>query len=70
VLAWKYFFNSNKATKVEYHIKEIVKENKNLTIIVEFIINFYVFSLLVKIFMIPFITILVLMQIVNEYKEK
>lgn len=64
------FFNANKATKDEYHIKEIVKENIKLTVIVEFIINFYVFNLPVELFVIPFITILVLLQVVSQYDEK
>lgn len=64
------FFNANKATKDEYHFKEIVKENIKLTIIVEFIINLYVFSLPVELFILPFISLLVLMQVVSQHNEK
>jgi hypothetical protein len=64
------FINANKALKDDYYFKEILKENIKLTIIIEFVINLYVFSLPVEIFLLPTITGLALFQLVSQKDEK
>jgi hypothetical protein len=62
--------NAHKSLSDEYHFKESIKENIKLTIIVEFLINLYVFNLPVELILLPGITFLVLMQLVSERDKK
>lgn len=64
------FIKANNAIKNPYHFKEIVKDNIKLTIIMEFIINFYVFSLPVELFLLPTITFMVVLQLVSSRDKK
>lgn len=63
-------FNANSALKNPLHIKEVIKENIKLIIILEFIINLYVFSLPVELILVPTSTILVLLQLVSKMDKK
>lgn len=62
--------NSNKAIRDDGHFKEIVRDAVRLTIIVDFIVNLYVFNFWVELIFIPFVTLLVLMQLVSQNEEK
>lgn len=69
-VAFVMFFKANNAIKNPYHIKEIISDNIKLTIIMEFIINFYVFSFPVELLILPSITFLFLLKLVSERDEK
>jgi hypothetical protein len=53
-------FNAITANKDEKFFRTIIKENINLIIILEFIINTYTFPLLVELLLIPLLTIIIL----------
>ncbi len=50
--------------------KEIIKDTIKWTIIIEFLINFYTFSLLTEILLMPIMVIIVLLQTVSEKDKK
>ena len=62
--------NSNKAIKDEGHFKGIIIDTIKLTIIVDFIVNLYVFNFWIELIFLPFVTLLVLMQLVSQTEEK
>jgi hypothetical protein len=62
--------NIHKSLQDEYHFRESIKENIKLTIIVEFIINLYVFSLPVELILLPVVTFLFLMQLISQRDKK
>ncbi|MCK6648732.1 MAG: hypothetical protein L6Q66_03660 [Bacteroidia bacterium] len=63
------FFSINKAKNVTLFY-EMMKESFKWTIFVEFLVNFYTFSFWVEFFLVPIITLMVLMQIVSETKKE
>ena len=63
------FFSINKAKDFAY-FKTVVKESVKWTIIIEFIVNLYTFSLLTELIMLPFLLLVVLMQTVSETDKK
>lgn len=68
--AFVVFININKVNNDENYIKEIVLENFKLTIIVEFISNIYVFSLLTEIILFPIVLFLIILLAVSKLEDK
>lgn len=63
-------FNTHSALKNPLHIKEIIKENIKLIIVLEFVINLYIFSLPIELILVPMTTFLVLLQLVSKMDKK
>lgn len=59
------FFNTNKIHKTDYFIK-ILKDNLKVIIFLEFVLNFYTFSLTTEFIIIPIITFI---AIIYEYSK-
>jgi hypothetical protein len=62
-------YKANNAKDFTY-FKEIIKDTIKWTIIIEFLINFYTFSLLTELILIPVMVIVVLLQTVSEMDKK
>ncbi len=63
------FFSINKAKDFSF-FKTVIKESVKWTIIIEFIVNLYTFSLLTELILLPFLLLVVLMQTVSETDKK
>lgn len=63
------FFNMNKANDTAYFIP-IILENLKAVILLEFITNFYTFSFLIEMFLIPVLTLIGVLQIAAEHSSK
>lgn len=63
------FFNINKVKDV-YFFKQILKECFKWTIALEFIVNFYTFSLLTELILMPFLIFLTLILVVTQSENK
>lgn len=59
------FFNSNKINNTNYFI-EILKDNLKIIILLEFVLNFYTFSLVTELILIPIVTFI---TILYEYSK-
>lgn len=68
--AFVLFINLNDASKDENHFKKIIIENLKLILLLEFIINFYTFSLPLELILIPLLFIVVGMNIIAKSKEE
>ena len=64
------FFNSNKATEEDSFFKKVLIDNVKFFIIVQFVVNMYVFNLLAELIITPLLTILIGMSVVAENKEE
>jgi hypothetical protein len=64
------YVNINKVNEKEGYIKKILIDNLKLFVIIQFIVNMYVFSLPVELIITPTVTILVGMQTIANYEEK
>lgn len=64
------YVNINKVNEEKGYIKNNLIDNFKLFIIIQFIVNMYVFNLPVELIITPTVTILVGIQIVASYKEK
>jgi hypothetical protein len=62
--------NMDKINKEENHIKSILKNSIKGIIIIEFITNFYNFSLISELILIPIITFISLLQVVSKTKPE
>lgn len=62
-------YKSNGANDFTF-FKEIVKDSIKWTIILEFLINFYTFSLLTELLLMPTMVIIILLQTVSEMDKK
>lgn len=60
----------DKINKEENHIKSILKNSIKGIIIIEFITNFYNFSLIVELVLIPVVTFISLLQVVSKTKPE
>jgi hypothetical protein len=63
------FFNSTSIKTGKELLKKSLKDSIKLVVLVEFIVNFYVFPIAVEFFLVPLITILVLMQTVAGFQK-
>jgi hypothetical protein len=67
------FFNINKAAEDEHYFKNVILDNIKFILILEFIINFYSFSLVIELVVIPIITLIVMLStyagLKQEYKR-
>lgn len=64
------FFNSNKASEDDGFLKNVLIDSFKFFIIVQFIVNMYVFNLLAELIITPISTVLVGMSVVAENKEE
>lgn len=62
--------NSNKANKNEDFLKNILLDNLKLILIFEFIINLYSFSLLIELFLLPILSIIVMLNTFMKSKQE
>lgn len=62
--------NSSKAGKEKGYLKKILGEIVGLTVIISFISNFYSFSLLVELFLVPFVVLFAGMAALAPYKPE
>lgn len=63
------FFNINEAKNINY-FKSIIKDSIKLTIVIEFIVNFYVFNLWAELAILPFLVFIAMMQAYAETDKK
>lgn len=63
------FFNSTSIKTGKDLLKKSLKDSIKLIIIVEFVVNFYVFPIAVEFLLVPLLTIIVLMQTVAIYQK-
>jgi hypothetical protein len=63
------FFGVNKAEDFRF-FKEVIKENFKWAVILDFLINFYTFSLIVEIIFVPVVLLLVLTQVYSKADVK
>jgi len=63
------FFNSTSIKTGKDLLKKSLKDSIKLIVIVEFIVNFYVFPIAIEFFLVPLITIIVLVQTVASYQK-
>ena len=62
--------NSVKASEEDGYFKKVIIDNLKLIILLQFIVNTYVFSLPVELAITPVSTILVMMSVISEKKEE
>lgn len=60
------FFNANKIHNTNY-FTQILKDNLKVIIFLEFVLNFYTFSLITELILIPFITFITIMYEYSKY---
>src|SRR5262245_31441605 len=56
--AFATFFNLNKVSEDEHYFKNVILDNIKFILILEFILNFYSFSLAIELALIPIITLI------------
>jgi hypothetical protein len=64
------YVNINKVNEEKGYLKKSLIDNFKLFVIIQFIVNMYVFSLTVELILTPIVTILVGMQVIAEYDNK
>lgn len=69
-VAFIMLINSDKANKDEHFFRKILLDNIKLIIVLEFIINLYVFNLVVELILIPILFIVVMMSAFAETKKE
>lgn len=65
-VAFIMLMNSNKTNEEDHYFKKVLLDNLKLVVVLEFIINLYVFNLVVEVIFIP---ILIFIVIVNAFAE-
>lgn len=68
--AFLLMLNSRKALENKNYFKKIFRDSLKLIILLEFITNFYSFNLLWELIIIPFISFIVILDIVAGYKNE
>ncbi|MCK4445749.1 MAG: hypothetical protein KAW56_01565 [Candidatus Marinimicrobia bacterium] len=69
-VAFIMLMNVNKANENEHYFKTLILDNVKLVIILEFIMNLYVFNFIVELILIPILFIVVVMNTFAETKEE
>lgn len=69
-VAFLMFFNANNVNEDENYFRNAVLDNLKLIILLEFIINLYVFNLMVELVQLPIMTLLVIMLALAESDAK
>ena len=64
------FINSNKANRDERYFRNIVIDNFKLTLILEFVVNIFTFSLIAEIIIVPLIVIAAVMKAIVRRKPE
>jgi hypothetical protein len=62
--------NAIKASEGKYKLKEALIDNLKLTVLIEFIVNLYVFELWLELLIVPFMTIITIMMAYSERKPE
>lgn len=70
VIGFTMFLNINKANSENNYFKKTILESIKLTVILEFIVNLYVFSLPIEIVLVPILAILTVMLVVSSTKKE
>jgi len=63
-------FNANKIYKYEDHFIKILKDNLKFTVLLEFIITLYSFSLVIELILTPIIMLIVMVSAFSEIKKE
>lgn len=69
-VAFVLLLNADRATRDENYFKKIVLDNLKLILVLEFIVNLYVFSLWVEIILMPLLFVVIATGAVAEMKEE
>jgi len=69
-IAFIMLMNINKASEKEHFFKSIILDNVKLILILEFIINLYVFNIFIELILIPVLFFIAGMSAIAENKEK
>lgn len=69
-VAFLLLINENRAIRDENYFKKILLDNLKLILVLEFIINLYVFSLWVEIILMPLLFVIIAMDAVAEMKKE
>ena len=64
------FMNTNKVTEEKKYFKKVLLDNVKLVVLLEFIINLYVFNLVVELILIPVLFFLAALLAVSETKKE
>jgi len=64
------FFNSNQAGKEKHYVRKIALDNFKFAIILDFVVNLYVFNLAVEIVLLPFLAALMVLSVVAATKDE
>jgi len=67
--AFALLLNVNNATQDNF-FKKILKDNLKLILVLEFIVNFYTFNLLIELILIPFLFLIIVMSAYAERKKE
>lgn len=69
-IAFALLLNVNQVTADKHYFKHLLQQNIKFIVIVEFLVNFYSFSLIAELFIFPIVTFSVITQAYTENKEK
>ena len=62
--------NSNKANENENYFRDIIFDNLKLILILEFIINFYTFPIIIELFFVPFVIIVGILYTFSDFRPQ
>ncbi len=69
-IAFIMLLNSNNAIEKEHFFRDVLKENLKLIVMLEFIVNLYVFNLAIELILMPTITLIVMLSFVAGANEE
>ena len=63
-------FNTDKATEEDHYIRKIALDNLKFAVVLDFVINLYVFDLAVELVLLPFLAALAMLSVVAATKDE
>lgn len=69
-IAFIMLVNSNKANEEDHYFKKVLLDNLKLAVVLEFIINLYVFNLVVELILIPILIFIIMVNAFAETKKE
>jgi hypothetical protein len=64
------FFNTDKARTDEHYFRNVVVENLKFAVVLDFILNLYVFNLVIELLLLPVLALLAMLTVVAGTDEK
>ena len=69
-IAFPLFFKANRANQQEHYFRNLIKENIKVIVVLEFLINLYIFPFIVEFLLVPIAVLLGGMSAVSETNKK